>query len=55
MAIYAEHTPVNVFAMIGLNGLGIFTAIHAYLRYRKKGRVGRSDSCPADRQDKLKK
>jgi hypothetical protein len=37
MALYAERTPVNVFAMIGLNGLGVFTAIHAYLRYRKRG------------------
>lgn len=37
MVLYAERTPVNVFAMIGLNGLGVFTAIHAYLRYRKRG------------------
>jgi hypothetical protein len=37
MVLYAERTPVNVFAMIGLNGLGLFIAIHAYLRYRKRG------------------
>lgn len=40
MALYAERTPVNVFAMVGLNGLGLFIAIHAYLRYRKKDRTG---------------
>lgn len=39
MALYAERTPVNIFAMIGLNALGIFTAIHAFLRYRKKDRT----------------
>lgn len=38
MVLYAERTPVNVFAMVGLNGLGVFIAIHAFLRYRKKDR-----------------
>lgn len=40
MAIYGERTPTQFFAAVGLNGLGVYIAIHAYLRYRKKDRDG---------------
>jgi hypothetical protein len=36
MLIFGDRTPLQIFAAVGLNGLGIYTAIHAFLRYRKK-------------------
>lgn len=35
MAIFGDRTPLQLFATIGLNGLGVYIAIHAFLRYRK--------------------
>lgn len=38
MVIYGEGTPLHIFSAIGLNGMGVFIAVHAFLRYRKKAR-----------------
>ena len=35
MLIFGDRTPLQLFATIGLNGLGVYIAIHAFLRYRK--------------------
>ncbi len=35
MAIFGDRTPLQLFATVGLNVLGVYIAIHAFLRYRK--------------------
>lgn len=35
MVIYGEGTPLHIFTAIGLNGMGVFIAVHAFLRYRR--------------------
>ncbi len=34
MAIFGDRTPSQILSAIGLNGLGVYTAVHAFLRYR---------------------
>lgn len=35
MVVFGEGTPLHVFTAIGLNGLGVYGVVHAFLRYRR--------------------
>ena len=39
MLIFGERTPLQIFSSLGMIGMGVYVAIHAFLRYRSKDRI----------------